>query len=77
MTPGSTEDPPAPLSLPRSSAHATGCGPSVAAGFGDIRVLQGSHEDAPRDPTSGTECLGMNLCIKSQLHAGDKLASVC
>lgn len=81
MTPGSTEDPPASLSLPHNCAYATGRGPSVAAGFGDIRVLQGSHEDAPRDPTTihtpGTGCLGMNLCIKSQLHTGDKLACVC
>lgn len=45
------------------------CGPSVAAGFGDIRVPQESHGDAPRDPTTirtpGTGCLGMNDCIKS------------
>lgn len=81
MTPGSTEDPPAPLSLPHNCAYATGRDPSVAAGFGDIRVLQGSREDAPRDPTTihtpGTGCLGMNPCVKSQLHTGDKLAFVC
>lgn len=39
------------------------------------------HEGVPRDsttiPTPGAACLGMNLCIKTQLHAGDKLACVC
>lgn len=46
------EHPPALLSLPHNRAHATGCGPSVVAGFGDIRVQQESREDAPRDPTN-------------------------